>query len=313
MKLKKPKFWDYKKPNFLSYFLLPLTFPVILNNFYLGLKNRVKIKQKTIKICIGNIYVGGTGKTPLTIKIYQILSILNYNTATIKKFYRDQIDEQKILDQKTKLYCLKSRNDALMEAIQDNIDVAIFDDGLQDRSVNFDLKFVCFNNIKWIGNGLLIPAGPLREKITSITKYDAVFINGNRKDNTNLKSLIKKYNKDIHIFESFYRVTNIDKFSISEKYIIFSGIGNPESFKETLIKNNLNIVKEIIFPDNHNYSHDDLYKIKLEAKNLNAKILTTEKDYIKIKSNENYDINFLKIELEIEDERKLINFLKKNI
>ena len=191
MKLKKPKFWDYKKPNFLSYFLLPLTFPVILNNFYLGLKNRVKIKQKTIKICIGNINVGGTGKTPLTIKIYKILSILNYNTATIKKFYRDQIDEQKILDQKTKLYCLKSRNDALMEAIQDNIDVAIFDDGLQDRSVNFDLKFVCFNNIKWIGNGLLIPAGPLREKITSITKYDAVFINGNRKDNTNLKSLIK--------------------------------------------------------------------------------------------------------------------------
>ncbi len=313
MKLKKPKFWDYKKPNFLSYFLLPLTFPIILNNFYLGLKNKVKIKQKTIKICVGNIYVGGTGKTPLTIKIYQILNILNYNTATIKKFYRDQIDEQKILAQETKLYCLKSRNDALKEAIQDNIDVAIFDDGLQDRSINFDLKFVCFNNIKCIGNGLLIPAGPLREKITSIIKYDAVFINGNRKDNTNLKSLIKKYNKDIHIFESFYRAINIDKFSISEKYIIFSGIGNPESFKETLIKNNLNIVKEIVFPDHHKYSQNDLNKIKLEAKNLNAKILTTEKDYIKIKSNENYDINFLKIELEIEDEKKLINFLKKYI
>ena len=313
MKLKKPKFWDYKKPNFLSYFLLPLTFPIILNNFYLGLKNKVKIKQKTIKICVGNIYVGGTGKTPLTIKIYQILNILNYNTATIKKFYRDQIDEQKILAQETKLYCLKSRNDALKEAIQDNIDVAIFDDGLQDRSINFDLKFVCFNNIKCIGNGLLIPAGPLREKITSIIKYDAVFINGNRKDNTNLKSLIKKYNKDIHIFESYYQPTNIDLFNINERFVIFSGIGNPESFKETLLMNKFNIVKEIIFPDHHKYTQNDIDYIRSQAKRLNSKILTTEKDYTKIKSNKNDTIKYLKIELDIKNEDKLVDYLKIHI
>jgi len=82
---------------------------------------------------------------------------------------------------------------------------------------------------------LLIPAGPLREKIESISKYDAIFINGNKNNNTNLKLLIKKYNKDILIFETFYKITNIDQFNINKKYIIFSGIGNPESFKETLI------------------------------------------------------------------------------
>ena len=168
MKLKKPKFWDYKKPNFLSYFLLPLTFPIILNNFYLGLKNKVKIKQKTIKICVGNIYVGGTGKTPLTIKIYQILNNLNIKTATIKKFYKDHADEQKLLKKETRLYCFKNRNIGLNEAEKDGIKVALFDDGLQDRSISYDLKFVCFNNIKWIGNGCLIPAGPLREKIESL-------------------------------------------------------------------------------------------------------------------------------------------------
>ena len=85
---------------------------------------------------------------------------------------------------------------ALNQAINDNVDIVIFDDGLQDGSINYDLKFVCFNNIKWIGNGFLIPAGPLREKIESISKYDAVFLNGNENDNSNIKFIINRYNKD---------------------------------------------------------------------------------------------------------------------
>tara|TARA_B100000767_G_C19725687_1_gene519374 strand:+ start:339 stop:1280 length:942 start_codon:yes stop_codon:yes gene_type:complete len=313
MKLIKPKFWDYKKPNFLSYLLLPFTLPIIINNFLLNLKKNINDPRKPKKICIGNIYVGGTAKTPLTIKIYQILDKLNIKTATIKKFYKNQIDEQKILSLKTKLYSFNKRKKALNEAIKDSVEVVVFDDGLQDHSINYDLKFVCFNNTKWIGNGFLIPAGPLREKVESISKYDAVFINGNYNDNSNLKLLIKKYNNDIHIFESCYRPSNINQFSINEKYIIFSGIGNPEIFKETLINNNLNIVKEIIFPDHYNYSKKDIDIIKQEAKNLNASIITTEKDYVKINSNKNNDIKFLQIELDIKNEEKLINYLKSHI
>ena len=80
-------------------------------------------------------------------------------------------------------YIVKNRLDALNEAINDNIDIAIFDDGLQDRSIDYDLRIVCFNNKTWIGNGLLIPSGPLREDIKSISKYDVVFLNGNNEDN----------------------------------------------------------------------------------------------------------------------------------
>ena len=104
MKFKKPKFWDYKKPNLLSYLFLPFTFPIIINNFLLNSKKKNRDKQIIKKICVGNIYVGGTAKTPLTIKIYQILSKLNFKTATIKKFYKDQIDEQIILKRERKLY-----------------------------------------------------------------------------------------------------------------------------------------------------------------------------------------------------------------
>jgi tetraacyldisaccharide 4'-kinase len=313
MKFRKPYFWDYKKPSFLSFLLLPLTFPLIINNFLLKLKRKNIFNVKIKKICIGNIYLGGTGKTPLVIKIYQILNNLMFNTATIKKFYSSHIDEQKMLNDNTKLYCLKNRSEALYQAIKDNKDVVIFDDGLQDRSIDYDLKFVCFNNIKWIGNGLLIPAGPLREKIESISKYDAIFLNGNEIDNSNLKLKIKKHNKDIKIFESFYKPTNTDQFDITKKYLIFSSIGNPECFKETLIKNKFNIIKEIIFPDHYNYTQNDIDKIKLQAENLDANIITTEKDFVKINADKNNNIKFLKVEIEIKNEGQLINYLKKYI
>ena len=84
MKFKKPKFWDLKKPNFISYFLLPLTLPLILNNFFLRFKPNQE--NKLIKtVCVGNIYLGGTGKTPTVIKIYQILKDLKFKVSTAKK------------------------------------------------------------------------------------------------------------------------------------------------------------------------------------------------------------------------------------
>ncbi len=313
MKLKKPNFWDYKKPNFLSYLLLPFSLPILINNFFLNFYKN-KNKNKNIKcICIGNIYLGGTGKTPLTIKINYLLKRLNYKTATIKKFYKNQIDEQKLLSNKTKLYCSKKRSEALSRAIHDNIDVVVFDDGLQDRSMNYDLSFVCFNSNKWIGNGFLIPAGPLREKLKSISRYDAVFLNGNDEDISDLKELIINYNKNIKIFETSYLPININKLNKLEKYLIFSGIGNPDSFAKMLLKNNLNVVKEIIFPDHYQYTSNDITKIKLQAKKLDSKILTTEKDFVKLNDKDSNGIDFVEVIIDIKEEDELIKFICKNI
>ena len=309
MKLKKPNFWDYKKPNLISYLLLPLTLPIFLNNFLLDKKKNIEIKNIK-KICVGNIYVGGTAKTPLSIKISQIIKKLGYKTAIIKKFYNDQFDEQKLLRKRDNLYTLNYREESLKEAIQDNVDVAIFDDGLQDKSLSYNLRFVCFNSEKWIGNGFLIPAGPLREKLDSIIKYDAIFLNGNDEDNSVKKKIIKKYNPNIKIFETSYFPVNINKFNLEDKYLIFSGIGNPDSFKKTLKSNKINIIKEINFPDHYQYSSNDINKIKLTAKKFNAKILTTEKDYLRIKNEDSQEIDFLEIDMIIKQEAELIKFIK---
>ena len=259
---------------------------------------------------MGNIYVGGTAKTPLSIKISQIIKKLGYKTAIIKKFYSDQSDEQKLLRKRDKLYTLSYRKESLKKAVQENIDFAIFDDGLQDKSLSYNLKFVCFNSEKWIGNGFLIPAGPLREKLDSIVKYDAIFLNGNEEDNSNKKEIIKKHNPNIKIFETYYFPININKFNIKDKYLIFSGIGNPDSFKKTLERNKINIVKEINFPDHYQYLSNDIDRIKFTAKNFNAKILTTEKDYLRIKNEDSEGIEFLEIDIIIKQEAELIKFIK---
>ena len=312
MRLLKPKFWDYKKPNFLSYLLLPFTLPIIINNYFIyEKKNKHNFNIKNI--CIGNIYVGGTAKTPLSIKISQILNSLNFKTAIIKKLYTNQSDEQKILTNKSTLYCHPERRLAVNEAIKDNMDVAIFDDGLQDRSIHYDLKFVCFNTLTWIGNGFLIPAGPLREKVESLSRFDVLFLNGNEENVFEIKEIIKRYNSKIKIFETYYYPKNMGKFNINNKYIIFSGIGNPDSFKKTLLKNNFNVIKEIKFPDHYQYTQKDINKIRLYAKNLDAKILTTEKDYVKLDTIDSNQIEFLEIEMIIKKENELIKFIKSNI
>ena len=310
MKLKKPKFWDYNKPNFLALLLWPLS---IIYKVIFNLNNKKKIKINSIKtICIGNIYIGGTGKTSLAIKIKQILDQKNIRACFIKKQYADQIDEVKLLQNYGKIFVNKKRIEALKQAASGNYEVAILDDGLQDNSIKFDLIFVCFNKLNWIGNGFVIPAGPLREDINNLKLYSHVFLNGNEEKTEIKKNFIKKINPKTIIYESRYRPLNLEDFDKSEKYLVFSGIGNHKTFINMLKKKKFNILSDLEFPDHFYYKESDLNKIFLKAKKLNAKIITTEKDYLRINQSLSKDIKFIKSELEIMDEDSLTRVLINN-
>ena len=314
MNFKKPKFWDYKKPNFIAYLLFPFTLLLTVNNFLLKIYPKKKFNEiKTI--CVGNIYLGGTGKTPTTIKLFKLLKVLNLKIATAKKNYSHQQDEEILLRKKSDLIISKRRSDIIAKAIKRGIDLVIFDDGLQEKKVDYDIKFVCFDCKSWIGNGFLIPSGPLREKIKSLTKYDGVFLKSSIKDfdSSEISSRIKNINPEIETFNSYVLIKNINQFDLSNKFIIFSGIGNASSFKETLVNNNFNITKEIIFPDHHVYKFEEISKILNFAEKEKAEILTTEKDYVKIPENLKDKINYIEIDLEIEEKDKLINLIKTKI
>tara|TARA_B100000795_G_C22765548_1_gene425544 strand:- start:367 stop:1332 length:966 start_codon:yes stop_codon:yes gene_type:complete len=321
MKFKKPKFWDYKKPNIFSLLLLPFTIPIIVNNFFNQLKKKKISNNENPNyhnlrtICVGNIYVGGTGKTPFAIKVNQILKNLKYRTIFIKKNYVESYDEYKLLEKYGNVLSHSKRIKSLIEARKTS-NVAIFDDGLQDSSINYDLKFVCFNTKNFIGNGMLIPSGPLREKISSLKKYDAVLLNGNNENLDKIIPRIKKQNKDIKIFESTYVLANISELDKKNKYLAFAGIGIPMNFYTMLINNGINIVKFLPYPDHFKYDYRDIEEITNIAKNINAKIITTEKDYSRLKIYNllhTNNIQFVKVELKIKNEDKLINFIKSNI
>ena len=309
MKLKKPKFWDYKKPSFFSYLLLPLSITIGL---IAKINSKPKYPNSKIKtICVGNIYIGGTGKTSLTIKIKEILDKNNIKACFIKKFYPNQNDEQKLLSKNGALFSNLKRITALDEAISEDFEVAIFDDGLQDSSIKYDMEIVCFNNLNWIGNGLTLPSGPLRESINNLKFYENVFLNGNEESLIAIKDQIKKINPNININSGKYTPLNIGEFDKDQNYLVFSGIGNHKTFVEMLKNNKLKIVSDLEYPDHYQYSKRDFDEIIINAKKFNAHIITTEKDFLRLENFNRNEILYVKSSLEISDEKSLTNKLLK--
>jgi len=307
MKSKKPKFWDYKKPNLYCYLLLPFS---IIFNLVSKLKSKPKTKNSQIKtICIGNIYIGGTGKTSLAIKIKEILESKGIKVCFIKKFYTNQIDEQKLLEKNGQLFTSTERVTALNEAILKGYKIAILDDGLQDSSIKYDLEIVCFNNLNWIGNGFTLPSGPLRENINNLKFYDNIFLNGNEENLINIKNQIKKINPKININQGKYAPLNINDYNKDHNYLVFSGIGNHKTFVNMLKNNNLKIIDDLEYPDHYQYLEKDFNEIINKAKKYNAKIITTEKDYLRLDSFDKTKISFIRSNLEILDEKNLIKIL----
>ena len=304
MNFKKPKFWDIKKPNFYAYLLFPIAFLINVIKALLQRSNKKKFNIKTI--CVGNFYLGGTGKTSLCIKINKLLSERNIKSCFIKKFYKDQTDEQKLLENYGELFLSSKRIDALKEAERKNYNIAILDDGLQDKTIDYDLSIVCFNNINWIGNGMTIPAGPLRENFDNIKNYDHIFLNGNLENVDNLTKEIYKINSKINIHLGKYEPINLNEFSKSKKYFVFSGIGNHKTFVSMVKNYDLNVLKDLEFSDHHTYTKNDMDEILHQANNLNCEIITTEKDFQRLNNFKDSRIKVIKTELKIIDENKFM-------
>ena len=162
MRTLKPNFWK-KKNSLISFFLLPLS---LFIQTLIALQSRYTERRKSSipVICVGNIYVGGTGKTPLSIEIVGILSKLNKKGAIVKKPYKEHDDEFKLIESKrVALFKNSSRFQSINDAIKNKFDYVILDDGYQDFSINKNLSILCFNEKQLVGNGMTLPSGPLRE------------------------------------------------------------------------------------------------------------------------------------------------------
>ena len=210
----KPLFWNNK--NLISLSLIPFSIITFIINLFKNFLLKKNFKIKTI--CIGNIYVGGTGKTSLSIEINNILK-KKFKTVFIKKKYMNQFDERELLKTNGNVFSDTDRKISLIKAVNTRkFNLAILDDGLQDKTIKYDISIACFNTSYGIGNGLLIPAGPLRENLSILRNYSAIFLNG-EKNNKSLISILKEFNN--HIFYSNYFPTNIRKFNGKKNIYVF--------------------------------------------------------------------------------------------
>ena len=307
MKLFKPKFWKSNK-NFFTVLLIPLS---LITWIYIIFKKTFiqKVKFNIPVICVGNIFIGGTGKTPLSIHIARKLSENGKNPAIVRKYYKSHKDEHKmIISYYNKLILNLNRSKGIYEALEKGYDAVILDDGFQDYKIKKNLSIICFNSNQLIGNGYLFPSGPLRESLGSLRNANILIINGDR--SLDFEQKILKIQKDLKIYYSNYKPLNIQEFK-NKKLLVISGIGNPENFFKILKDNQMNIQKKMVYPDHYEFTKNEMLKIIECAKKNNFQIVMTEKDYYKIKDFNLENIKYLKVKLEIEKEEEFIKNVMK--
>ena len=293
----KPKFWDKKNNSFLSILLYPLS---IIYYLISVIRKKISIPQKfnIPIICVGNIYIGGTGKTSAAIEIMKILNqskkicflTKGYGRKSKKDIYLNELnipnqntvdtgDEALLLNKYGDVYISNNRAKAINTIIKLGYDAIILDDGFQDHLILKNLNILCFDSKNWIGNNNLIPSGPLREPLKAIKEANFIVIKGEK--NQIIENEIKKLSPNIEIIYAENRIENNETLK-NKNFIAFTGIGNPYSFFNTLLNNNIKIIKQIIYPDHFQFTEKNYKVLFQEAENNNCNLVTTEKDWVRI-------------------------------
>ena len=305
MKITKPNFWQ-KPRSLMSIILFPITF-IVLIIIFIKQKIYKEIKFNIPVLCIGNIYVGGTGKTPLSIFLAKELKNLKIKPVIIKKFYKNHEDEHLLIKKKNIPLISNVRRDKAILLAENEFNLAILDDGFQDYKIVKNMSIICFHHKQLIGNGYVFPSGPLRESINSINRAQIAIINGDR--NIKFESKLLKINSNIKIFYSKYKLINQEKFE-NKDILAFAGIGNPNNFFDLLSSEGLKIRHTISYPDHYTFQKEEILKIIKYAKKNEYTILTTEKDYLRIEKYRLPEINFCGIDLNILKKEELFKIIE---
>ena len=259
-------------------------------------------------IIVGNITVGGTGKTPLVIYLVEQLRAQGFRPAVISRGYGSKVkgvkavhldssvkevgDEPLLIKLRTDCpVFVASQREKAIAAILQNTDanVIISDDGLQHYAINRDIEIVVLDGMRRFGNGLLLPAGPLRERIGRLNQVDFVVNNGDERTNEIMMSLA--VDKLIHLKTN--KSVSLAKFEGKEVRAI-AGIGHPKRFFNTLISQGIKVIPHA-FPDHHFYRASDLNFGD------DLPILMTEKDRIKCMHCVEDNMYYLTVKIDLPD------------
>jgi len=321
--LKAPKFWYLKKDTFLSRIYYPFSLLFRLGTKIRNLTSHASSSNLPI-ICIGNIVIGGAGKTPVSLKIGKILIKAGYKPHFISKGYAGVIknntfieswhsaksvgDEALLLSNIAPTWIGLDRNKSIQLAEKNGGNCIIMDDGFQNPTIDKDFSIIVINASQEFGNKRVIPSGPLRESIKGgLLRTNLVIVIGEVTDF--LKEVIPSH---IPIISARFNINNENKIFKGQRITAFAGIAYPEKFFQSLKEQGAKVIKEVTYPDHHIFDENDLLSLA-EIANKNRSILvSTQKDFVRIPQSYRSLVNTLQGEIVFEDE-ELIKEILTNI
>lgn len=284
--------WFLKK-NITSYALLPFSFFYLMaSRLVFNIRKKHEYISRRPIICFGNILSGGVGKTPIVRNVAKFFDAPVVMRGYKKSKYTSDIgDEAKMLSGDGILVHVGNRksNLILLNKQKSNSPI-IMDDGFQNSSIKKDISILVFDESIGFGNGFLLPAGPLREKVSAISRADAIILIKRK----NVKSDFA-LPTNIPIF--YAKNSEICPYGDDTNVIAFAGIGYPEKFFNNVP---CNVIEKISFPDHYQYTDTDIKNLINKASEKNAKLLTTEKDWVRIPEWAQKQIRFSALHTEIE-------------
>ncbi|MCA1927454.1 MAG: tetraacyldisaccharide 4'-kinase [Calditerrivibrio sp.] len=294
-------------------------------------------------ISVGNISMGGTGKTPMVIKLGRFFIEIGFRVAVISRGYKGRVgyglnlisDGESILMQpplaadepfliatklnKAFVVTCKDRKAAYNFSLEKfNPQVVILDDAFQHRRIQRDLDIVLLDYNNPISTGFIFPFGYLREFPSALKRADIILFTKTPEGVENIPVSMEKYIFNKPIFYSsvkvegiFYKGEPVDK---KLKFFAFSGIANNKSFFQMLENQSIQVVGSAGFRDHHSYSEGDFKKLKKILKSSHADLfVTTEKDFVKLSSEMKDMTSILKIDTSIRNEDLFFNCILNKI
>lgn len=322
--MKTPKFWyDTKKTSLCATLLTPFA-GIYERAANLHRQNSNPQAVSAPVICLGNLVAGGSGKTPTAISLMKLLRETNFflSPTFVTRGYKGKIigpervddsnnaafwgDEALLLARCAPTYVSANRYDGAEAAIFGGADAVILDDGLQNYDLQKTVSFAVMDGRMGFGNERVIPSGPLRQPLEDgITRTDAFILIGE-----DFRDSMSKIPADKPIFRATIKVR--DEVDLpNTPYIAFCGIGFPEKFKATIDSKNIDCVGFKAFADHHAYTMDDMSKLVDEALEKKARLLTTEKDFVRLPDFAKKSlIDVLPIEIIFDDPDAILNFIR---
>ena len=278
-------------------------------------------------ICVGNITLGGAGKTPTVIFLASYLKKNNIKAHVVSRGYggkyKDTVcvdrrhhnaadvgDEPLLISRHTNVWVSRKKRDGVLSAYEAGADIVLLDDGHQNFSIEKNISILVFDAELNLTNEQIFPMGNLRESfLSAIIRADFLICIGSPTSRKKFKEAFPKHQK-LKFIEGEFEPNIIPKLR-NRKLVAFCGIGRPEKFFSMLKRLNMRVVQEVSFPDHHFYTDRQLANIFKIADKNNALVVTTEKDYIKLSKTYREKIYPIKIELHLSKKEKLLLELKK--